>query len=296
MKKYKYELMLFLTAMMWGLTFPASKYIGGDFDSVSYLTIRISIASVILILIFRKNLKNVTLNMGVLSFLAGVLLSVHSFILIEGLRYTSSGNSAFITSVNVVFVPILSFLFLKKKTEKGFMPCLISVVFGFLIISGILSLFPFRFNITSLNYGDLLTLIVAVLTAVYFMFMGMITEKYDAVSVNVIHMVGAAITMCAFWFFYPDKQINFGNTDTIIWIIYCAVFGTALAYYFLTKAQAKVSASKVSLICSLESVFAILFSAVIPGKDGNVEAITMNALVGGALILFGVIKVSIKNS
>ena len=173
---------------------------------------------------------------------------------------------------------------------------LISVMAGFLFISGIITLVPFGIHLTSLNYGDVLTIIVAILTAVYFMFMEAITKKNDAVAVNVVHMVGAAITMWFFWIFYPDRMMSFDNMGTLIWILYCAVFGSAVAFYFLTKAQAKVSASKVSLICSLESVFAFLFAAVIPGRDGNVEAITLNAVVGGALILAGVIKVSLNNS
>lgn len=293
MKKFKYELMLLLVAIFWGISFPAAKYIGYDLDSISYLTLRLFIATVILAVIFRKNLKNITTKMTAFSFIAGANLSIQSFIQVEGLRYTSSGNSAFISSASVIFVPIFSLIFLKKRTEKGFLSGLLTVVVGFLIISGVCSLYPFGFNFTTMNYGDFLNLIVAVMTAVYYIVMGIITQKYDPIAVNVVHMIGATLTMSILWLFYPEKSVVLTNPGTIARLLFCAIFGSAIGFFLLTKAQAKVSASKVSLICSLESVFALLFAAIVPGRNGSIEPITLNAAIGGLLILIGVIKVSL---
>ena len=196
MQMYLYELLLVVTAALWGLSFPAAKYIGNDVDSLSFLAIRLTIAAALLLLIFRKSLKKVTSKMAWLSVGAGALLGFHSFIQLEGLRYTSSGSSAFITSTNIVFVPLFSLLFFKKKPDKGF-------------------------------FSEML-----------------------------------AVTVC----------------------------------FLLSKAQAKLSAAKVSVICSLESVFAMLFAAVIPGRSGEIEPITLSAAVGGIFILLGVIKISVKRN
>lgn len=294
LKKYIYEIMLLLTAAFWGLTFPAGKYIGYDFDSVSYLAIRLTIAAIILLFIFRKDVRNISSKMAIKAFLIGSLLAIHSFIQLEGLRYTSSGNSAFITSVNVVFVPLFAFLFFRKKPQRGFASGIIVIIAGFLLISGIVLLKPLSFNLTELNYGDFLTLIVAVLTALYFVLLETVTDSNNEAAVNVVHMAGAAVTMWIFWLFYPEKTMNFVHIDTLMWILYCAVFGSAAAFYLLIKAQAKLSASKVAVICSLESVFALLFAAFIPGKNGLVEPITLTSALGGILILSGVIKISVK--
>ena len=43
-------------------------------------------------------------------------------------------------------------------------------------------------------------------------------------------------------------------------------------------------------------VFAAVFAALIPGRDGSVEPITMAVVIGGALILCGVIRVSVNKS
>ena len=296
MQMYLYELLLVVTAALWGLSFPAAKYIGNDVDSLSFLAIRLTIAAALLLLIFRKSLKKVTSKMAWLSIGAGALLGFHSFIQLEGLRYTSSGNSAFITSTNIVFVPLFSLLFFKKKPDKGFFSGMLAVTVGFLLISGLVSLNPPAFHFTGINYGDLLTLLCAVLTALYFIYFNTLTEKYDETAVNVLHMIGAAAAMWCFRLFSPQKNIDLSDDLTVFWILYCAVFASAAGFWLLSKAQAKLSAAKVSVICSLESVFAMLFAAVIPGRSGEIEPITLSAAVGGIFILLGVIKISVKRN
>ena len=291
---YLYEFLLLITAALWGLSFPAAKYIGEDIDSISFLAIRLSIAAVLLVLIFCRRLKGLSFKMILSSVAVGALLAFHTFIQIEGLRYTSSGNSAFITSTNIIFVPLFAFLLFKKKTEKGFFPGLVAVVLGFLLISGIVSLKPFGFNFTGVNYGDLLTLLCAVLTAVYFVLYQSLAERYDELSVNVFHMCGAAAFMWVLSLFSTERHVDLSNTGTVLWLLYCAIFASALSFVFLSMAQAKLSAAKVSVICSLESVFAMLFAAVIPGRNGAVEPITLAAVVGGLLITLGVIKISVR--
>lgn len=291
---YLYEFLLVLTAALWGLSFPAAKYIGNDVDSVSFLAIRLTIAAFLLMIIFRKSLKKITPKLAWPSIGTGALLAFHSYIQLEGLRYTSSGNSAFITSINIVFVPLFAFVFYRKKPDKGFFSGVLFVVAGFLLISGIVSLNPLAFHFTKINYGDFLTLLCAILTALYFTFFNALTEKYDETAVNVLHMLGAAVTMWCFWLFSPQKSIHLGSTLTVFWILYCAVFASAAGFWLLSKAQAKLSAAKVSVICSLESVFALVFAAVIPGRGGDTEPITLTAAAGGLLILLGVIKISAK--
>ena len=133
---YFYEILLVITAALWGLSFPAAKYIGADVDSVSFLAIRCTLAASLLLLAFHKQMKGISIKMAAGSVGVGALLAFHSFIQLEGLRYTSSGNSAFITSTNIIFVPLFAFLFYRKKPDKGFFAGLLAIVLGFLLISG----------------------------------------------------------------------------------------------------------------------------------------------------------------
>lgn len=288
--------MLLATAALWGLTFPIMKYIGSGVDSVTFLAVRFSLAALVLVFGCRKSIKNITKKMLVPSIAVGLLYAFHSFLQLEGLRYTSAANSAFITSTNVIFVPMFVFLFFKEKTDKRFILGLITIVTGFLLISGLVTVFPLGFHISALNIGDLLTLLCAVFTALYFVVFNRLSTKYDEVAVNLLHMIGAGAGMWVLWLFYPEKSMDFGDIYTVAGTVYCAVFGSAISFLLLAKAQAKVSAPKVAVFCSLESVFAAVFAALIPGRDGSVEPITMAVVIGGALILCGVIRVSVNKS
>ena len=100
-RKYRYELMLLVTAAIWGLTFPVMKYIGHDIDAVTFLAVRFTLAAFVLLFMCRKQLQKISQGMLVSSALIGFLYAFHSFLQTEGLRYTTPANSSFITSTSV---------------------------------------------------------------------------------------------------------------------------------------------------------------------------------------------------
>lgn len=288
LKRYKYEMMLVTCAMFWGLAFPVMKFAGENVDSISFLAIRFTIATLVLVLAFWKKLKNIGKKMILPCVGVGLLMALHSFLQLEGLRYTSAANSGFITSTNVIFVPIFMYMMFRKKPTKNIVIGLITVVIGFVFISGVVTLSPFSFNLTSFNYGDLLTLLCAIFTALYMIVFNRCAVKYDEVLVNILHMAGAAVGMWLIWIFYPMKVMDFSAMSTVMGTLYCGIFASAVAFWLLAKAQAKLEASKVAVISSSEPIFATLFAAIIWG-----DPITLTAAVGGAFILYGVVKSSI---
>ena len=293
MGKYRYESMLLTTAALWGLTFPVMKYIGANVDSVTFLAVRFILAAIVLAVACRKHIGNICPGMILPSIGVGLLYAFHSFLQLEGLRFTSAANSGFITSTNVIFVPIFAFLFFGKKPNRKFLVGLLAIVIGFLFISGLVSVFPFGIYFTSLNFGDLLTLLCAVFTALYYVMFNKLSAKYDEVAVNLLHMAGAGLGMLPILLFYPNITCNLRDIYTVGGILYCAVLGSALSFLLLAKAQAQLSPAKVAVFCSLEAVFAAVFAAFIPGRDGSVEPITIATVVGGIMILIGVIRISV---
>lgn len=286
----KYELLAVCSAAMWGMAFPVTKFVGGAVDSISMLMLKFLIASLFLTGISIKKLKKIRgTKMIISSILLGLLLVAHSFFQTEGLRYTSSANSGFITSMNVLFVPFFAFLFFRNKPSKNVVIGLAVIVVGFLFISGIVSVAPFAIHLTKINYGDFLTLICAILTALYYVFQNMLSAKYDEESVNIVHFIAAFFGTLVIWIFSP-KTMALGTPSVLLGILYCGIFAGGIAFLFLAKAQAKVEASKVAILCGLEPVFATLFATFIPDIDGNTETITLSVIIGGCLILFGAWK------
>ena len=295
MLKYKYEGLLIIAAALWGLTFPATKFIGADIDSMGLLSIRCTLSALTMIFLYGYKLKEIKWKMIIPAFLVVMLSVVGTYFQVEGIKYTSSGNAGFIAAMNIIFVPFFAFLLYKKKPQKIFYLGLIAIMAGFLFVSGIISLSPFGINFTSVKYGDLLVLIYAAMVGLYFVFFNKLALKYDETLVNTVMAISGAIGAWILWLVLPGKSMNFANTGTLLWVIYCGVFGTGVANLLVAKAQAKLDASKVSVLCSLQSVFAMLFAAIIPGRDGNIEPVTLTAVIGGVLILSGIVIISKKN-
>lgn len=295
-KSLKYEFMLLFCAMLWGLQFPMLKFVGETFDDITLLFIKFLLSTVTILAIDFKKIKFQNRKMVVHSILLGVLVATHTYFQTVGLRHTNPANSSFIITTNVIYVPIISFLLFGKKPTKNLIIGLCSICIGFLFISEIITLNPFSFSM-KLELGDLLSLICAILTAVYMVYFNHLSSKYDEISVNVIHLGSATATMFIFWIItglFGEYTMDFTNPPAILGLLYCGICSGGIASIMLAKGTAHVDASKTAILCGLEPVFATLFAALltnfIPSLDGK---ITLPIVIGGALILYGAIKSSL---
>lgn len=292
----KYESLLLVCAMLWGLQFSMLKFVGETFDATTLLFIKFLLSALILVIIDFKRIKFQGKRMVVHSILLGVLVAVHTYFQTVGLANTNPANSSFIISTNVIYVPIIMFLIFGKKPSKNMIIGLISITIGFLFISGIISFNPLSFNL-KLGYGDLLSLICAILTAFYMVYFNYLSSRYDENSVNIIHIAAAALTMLIVWIFVGicgEYKMDFTNIPAVLGLIYCGIISGGIASLLLAKGTANVDASKTAILCGLEPVFATIFAAIltvfIPSLDGK---LTVSVVLGGALILYGAIKSSL---
>lgn len=295
-KSLKYESLLLVCAMLWGLQFSMLKFVGETFDATTLLFIKFLLSTLILAVIDFKRIKFQSKKMVVHSILLGVLVATHTYFQTVGLANTNPANSSFIITTNVIYVPIIMFLLFGKKPSRNMIIGLVSITIGFLFISGIISFNPLSFNL-ELGYGDLLSLICAILTAFYMVYFNYLSSKYDENSVNIIHIASATVTMFIVWIFVCIRgkyKMDFTNIPAVLGLLYCGIFSGGIASLLLAKGTAKVEASKTAILCGLEPVFATLFAAIltifIPTLEGK---LTLSIILGGALILYGAIKSSL---
>ncbi len=143
----KAELALLGVTVFWGgFTFPAMKVSLNYFPPILFLAYRFGLASLLMLLIFgRRALKRETFKEG---FILGLTLFFGHGFQIVGLKYTTASNSAFITSLYVVFTPFIAYFMLggEKVTGRD-LTSLVLAVIGLYLISGGAG--------TSINYGGL---------------------------------------------------------------------------------------------------------------------------------------------
>ena len=266
---------LFLITMIWGGGFVASDVALLSFTPFQIMTIRFLIGTILMGLFHVKDLKSMKkeevlsgMFMGIALFLAYALQTI-------GLQYTTPSKNAFLTALNVGIVPILAFLFLRKKMNKtGIVGAILSVVgVGFLSLNADFSL----------GFGDVLTLLCAIAFAVQILLTSIFVKKCRTSVLNFIQMGTAFFlsfaSMCGNGEFYIR-----GTTKGWIAVLYLGIVSTTICYFVQTACQQYVEETKVAIILSMESVFGTLLSVMILQEE-----ITSRMMIGCFIILSAVI-------
>ena len=271
---------LILVTVIWGGGFVASDIALESMKPFQIMMVRFLLASVLMgmISLGQKNREEKSVDRtGAIR--AGILMGIALFVgfslQIIGLQYTTPSKNAFLTALNVVIVPFIAFIILKKKIgAKGIIGAILSVV-GVALLS-------LNGNLT-LGLGDALTLICAVGFAFQIFFTSEFVKKYPVSILNMVQMITAFVLSAV-------SLVLFGETDFQVttqgWlsVLYLGVISTTLCYLLQTACQRYVDETKAAIVLSMESVFGTIFSIIILH-----EVITLRMVIGCVIILTAVI-------
>lgn len=275
MKKTMSVCGLILVTVIWGGGFVASDIALESLTPFQIMTVRFFLASVFMGILSVKSFQQVSKK----EILAGIYMGISLFagfaFQTVGLLYTTPSKNAFLTSLNVVFVPFITFLALKKKVgAKGIFGAVLSVA-GVALLS-----LNEKF---SLSLGDGLTILCAVGFAFQIFLTSEYVKKYRATILNFIQMLTAFVlsVIC---------MTAFGETTFDVtpqgWasVLYLGVISTTVCYLIQTACQKYVDETKAAIILSMEAVFGTIFSMLILHEE-----LTPRMFAGCALILTAVI-------
>ena len=151
---------LILVTVIWGGGFVASDMALGSMKPFQIMMVRFLLASVLMGMIsMGQHKKEGKLENRAGAIKAGILMGIALFagfaLQIIGLQYTTPSKNAFLTALNVVIVPFIAFIILKKKVGmKGIIGAIMSVI-GVALLS-------LNGNLT-LSLGDGLTLLICII-------------------------------------------------------------------------------------------------------------------------------------
>jgi len=188
-----------------------------------------------------------------------------------GLKFTTASNSGFITGLFIVFVPIFSFIFLKK------LPSRMKLISVGLAVSG---LFVLTGGLHDANFGDFLTLFAAIGYAIHILVADHYMKKgSDPFVLNFQQMLVVGL-LSVFPGLSTDVSLACNWTSALGVILFLAVFPTVSAFVIQLVAQRNTGPVKVAIIFSMEPVFAALFAWTL----GH-ELLVVHRALGGLLIV-----------
>ncbi|MBO4395248.1 MAG: DMT family transporter [Eubacterium sp.] len=282
-----HSMLLLLAAAIWGSAFVAQSVGMEHIGPFTFSAVRNTVGFIVLIPIslwsrrlfpensrgHRFGLSKQTVIGGII---CGVVLCASSNFQQCGMVYTTVGKSGFITALYVVFVPVFG-LFLKKKTTWRTWVSVVLAVVG-------LYLLCMTGNDMTLNFGDGLMLVCAMLFAVHILTVDHFIDGADAVSMSCIQFGVTALISTALMFIFEEPEIS---AITMSWlpILYAGILSSGVAFTLQIITQRRLSPVVAALIMSMESVFSVLSGWIVLGETLNTRETIGCVLMFSAIIL-----------
>jgi len=264
---------------VWGYTFLVVQNAIARMAVMDFLAWRFVVASVVMIVLRPTCLRKVTCLELLRGVGLGTMLGLGYIAQTYGLRYTSAANSGFITGMFVVLTPVMSWILLRRKTNRSTWMVVALATVGLALLS---------LNGWSVGIGELLTLGCAVFFAIHIVGLGEWSSQYKPYAFTLLQIGTVAIISLI-------AATHEGITvppDPGVWeaVVITGVLATAVAFFVQTWAQSLVSATRAAVVMTMEPVFAGLFAVVI----GRTQ-LTLRTLGGAACILTAMLIINLKS-
>jgi len=294
-KQLRGNLMLLLTAMIWGSAFVAQS-VGMDYiGPFTFNFVRCIIGGIVLIpviILLSKlgmNDKNNPVDMAsdtsvvkpnekktliIGSLVCGFVLFASSSLQQVGIQYTTAGKAGFITTLYIVLVPILG-MFLGQRVKARIWMCV-----GIAAVGLYLLCINEGFTI---GKGDFLILLCSLAYAVHILVIDYFSPKVDGVKMSCLQFF-----VCGLLSLPPMMMFEIPKIVSILqcWLplLYSGVLSCGVAFTLQIIGQKYTEPAIASLLLSLESVFAVLAGMLVLH-----EMMTMREFLGCALMFAAII-------
>ena len=261
-----------LAAFIWGTAFVAQDLCADSIGAFAFNATRyfIAVLALLVVILISDKLKK---NKPTLT--AQEKKAANKQLWLGGLCCGAALAIGFITALYVVLVPVFGLFFKRKVSLPTWIAVVLSVVALYLLcIKGDFSLAP----------GDLLVLVCAVCFAVHILVIDHFTAYCDGVKLSCLQFLFAGIisTICMFIF----EDVDFAAIlSCALPLLYVGIFSCGVGYTLQILAQKDSNPTVVTILLSLESVFAVIAGAIILKQQMTVREYIGCAIMFAAVIL-----------
>ena len=289
-QQLKGEGLLFLAALIWGVSFVFQKT-GMDYvGPMTFGLMRFSIgtlATLPFIFIYDNYCRSKGLDVMSLTdktmLKAGILTGLANFGLSSlqqiGLVYTTAGKAGFISAMYVACVPIFMIL-LRRKVRRLTWLCIAFALVGLYLLCMTGSAGEFL----HMQLGDGLVLLSCIFSAIEILLIDYYADKVNPVKLSFMQFVVSAVLsgVCAFAF--ETVEVS-AIIDCRIPILYTGLLEIGAAYTLQIFGQKTAPPVMATIIMSLESVFAVLAGTIFLHEVMSGREITGCVIMFIALLL-----------
>ncbi|MEO8512256.1 MAG: DMT family transporter [Ignavibacteria bacterium] len=276
MKRYRAELLLFLTATIWAGTFPIVKISMASIPPFYFVGVRFLIGAVLFSLIFFRKLDFTA--PGIIK--AGLLLGFFQMLgfgaQTVGLVYTTASNSALITGITILIVPFAQYAVVKKKVHIENWIGVVIVLAGLYLLT--------QPDVNGLNIGDLITLSCAFAWAFYIIYVDVYTNKFDITTLIFLQLWFVVFAAGGMGLLFEDfSEIKFTQNE-ILSLLYMGILATFVTTILLNKYQKDTTPIRASIIYTWEQPAAVMLAIITIN-----EHFSPWQFLGGGIMVVGIL-------
>lgn len=272
-------------SLVWAGGFPAAKYsLQAGLSVGALLSLRFAIGTAglgLLMLLLKVPLRRRDALDGLW---LGLVLATLFWLQTDGLRFTTTSKSGFITGLYVIFTPMVALLFGDRLRPSHALGALVAATGLALLVREPGTAWG------GWNRGDSETLLAAVLCGFHIVMTAHFSRRSSGwvLAFMQVAVTGAAsllVTLCLpAPFGFQGAGAALAKGGTWVALVFMGLLATTLAFYVQSTYQARLGATESAIIFSSEPVWtaALAMSGWVPGIREHLSPVQ---LMGGGLIL-----------
>lgn len=287
---------LILTAFILGLSFVAQKsgmsYVGPfTFNTTrSFLGVLSLLPIIFISKIYsskklkrtKEEIKSQHIMLAKGGIICGILLFLALTINQYCMMFAPAGKAGFITSLYIIFVPLISVVFMKRKLKTNVKISIILALTGLYFLC-------FKQG-SPLQLSDIFLTVSSIFFAVHILAVGYFSHKISSIKLSCVQFLTAGLLSSILMLLFEPFSIN-----SIIAgckpILFSGVIVTGVAYTLQIYGQKNTSPVLASLILSTESVFAVIGGMIILG-----EVLSIKEIIGCVIMICAILLSQLRFS
>ena len=265
---------LIAVTAVWGVTFVQVKDAVAIYPLFAFLAVRYAIATGVLGAAGLGRLRTLGRDGLQAGVVVGALGALGIGLQTAGLERTTVSSTGFITGLYVVLTPLFGLLLFRTRVGLEVWAGVVLSIAGLALLSGV------RVGSTT---GDVLVLVSTAAQALQIVAVERYASRFDAVALTMVAMATSCAAFLALALARGELGVPRGWT---VWgaLLVTGIFASALAVLIQVWAQRRISAARIALVFSLETVWAGLFGYLL--KDDRLGWLGWGAC---GLILAGIL-------
>lgn len=237
----------------------------------------VGFAVILLFMLFKRqksDKKAIKENLALL-IISGIFIGINWVALFESYRYTTVATATLCYYMAPMFVIVASPLVLGEKLTLKKAACVITALFGMVLVSGVFEAEKGEIQLRGIIYG--------LVAAAFYASVMLVNKKMTdipAMDKTYLQLVFAAAIVGVYNIFTVDFASISTDIKHILLLLFVGAFHTGFAYTLYFGAMKSMKAQSIAILSYIDPVFALVLSAIILK-----EHMSLFGIIGAVMVL-----------